>query len=258
MRFREDEVAGGVVEEHVLAAGVAGVDARRVRAGVPVVDGGVELHARVAALPGRLGHHLHEVAGPVGRRRRRSGEHVAGLPLAVLHHRAHELVGDAHGVVGVLEEDGVVGPALHVEGAVVAGVDEGPGLALLFGLAVDELVDVGVVGVQDHHLGGAAGLAPALDHAGEGVVAAHEGDGTGGGAAAGQRLLGGADAREVRARARAELEEHALGLGQAQDRLHRVVDGVDEAGRGLRVLLDPDVEPDRAVEGRLLLDEQVA
>ena len=62
---------------------------------------------------------------------------------------------------------------------------------------------------------------------------------------------------EVRARARAELEQHALGLGQAEDRLHRVVDGVDEAGRGLRVLLDPDVEPDRAVEGRLLLDEQV-
>ena len=60
------QVAGGVVEEHVLRARVAGVDARRVRAGVPVVDGGVELHARVAALPGRLRHHLHEVARAVG------------------------------------------------------------------------------------------------------------------------------------------------------------------------------------------------
>src|SRR6185503_12621304 len=91
----------------------------------------------------------------------------------------------------------------------------------------------------------------------KGVVATHERDGPGGGASAGQRLLGGADGREVRSRARAKLEEHALRLGQAEDRVHRVLDGVDEAGGSLRVRLDPDVEPDGAVEGDLLLDEQV-
>ena len=46
-------------------------------------------------------------------------------------------------------------------------------------------------------------------------------------------------------------------LASAEDRLHRVVDGVDEAGRALRVRLDADVEPDRRVERHLLLDEQV-
>ena len=57
------EVAGGVVEEHVLRAGVGGVDAGGVLAGVPAVDGGVVLHAGVAALPGGFGDLVHEVAG---------------------------------------------------------------------------------------------------------------------------------------------------------------------------------------------------
>jgi hypothetical protein len=38
-------------------------------------------------------------------------------------------------------------------------------------LQSDELDDVRVVGVEDDHLGGAAGLAAALDDAGEGVEA---------------------------------------------------------------------------------------
>src|SRR5215212_1380421 len=59
------QVAGGVVEEHVLRARVGGVDAVRVRAGVPVVDGRVELQAGIAADPRRLGHAPHEVAGLV-------------------------------------------------------------------------------------------------------------------------------------------------------------------------------------------------
>ena len=56
------QVAGRVVDVHVLGAGVGGVDAAAVRAGVPVVDRRVELHAGVAALPGRLGDLAQEVA----------------------------------------------------------------------------------------------------------------------------------------------------------------------------------------------------
>ena len=83
---------------------------------------------------------------------------------------------------------------------------------------------------------------------------------------------------------RAPLEEHALGLGQGQDGVERVVDGVDEAGGALRVAIAgggeltsrasgvpvpvlrigvgleaiaADVEPDGRVEGDLLLDEEV-
>ena len=143
------------------------------------------------------------------------------------------------------------------ERAVVAGVDQRPGLLLFLDLAVDELDDVRVIGVEDHHLGGAARLAARLDDAGERVEALHERHRARGGAAAGEQLLRRADRRQVRAGARAVLEEHALGLGQAEDRVHRVLHGVDEARRALRVRLDADVEPDRAVERRLLVDEQV-
>ncbi len=61
------QVAGRVVEEHVLAARIAGVDAAAVRAGVPVVDRRVVLHAGIAAVPRTVGHAVEHVAGLVGR-----------------------------------------------------------------------------------------------------------------------------------------------------------------------------------------------
>ena len=180
-----------------------------------------------------------------------------GVPLAVGEHGVHELVGDAHGVVGVLVGDRVVGAAGDVEAPLEAGVDQRPGLALLDLLALDEVLDVRVVDVEDDHLGGAAGLAAALDDAGEGVEPLHEGDRTGGGAAAGQGLARGAQLGEVAAGAGAVLEEHALGLGEGEDGVHGVLGGVDEAGRALGLLLDADVEPDRRVEAGVLVEKDV-
>ena len=160
-----------------------------------------------------------------------------------------------------------------------------PGLALLFlDLALDEVFDVGVVDVEDDHLGGAAGLAAGLDDAGEGVEAAHEAERAGGGAAAGEGFHAAADGGEVGACAAAPLEEHAFGLGEGEDGVEGVLHGVDEAGRalGLGVAGDgegdlaeggvpvpvlgvgvgleavaADVEPDGRVEGDLLVDEEV-
>src|SRR5216684_2719344 len=40
-----------------------------------------------------------------------------------------------------------------------------------------------------------------------------------------------------------------------EDGLHRVLDREDEAGRALWLLLEADVEPDRAVERGVLVDE---
>ena len=118
---------------------------------------------------------------------------VRGGELGVALDGVHELVGDADGVVGVLEEDGAVGVGVGT-GAVVAGVDERLGLGFFLGLALDEVDDVGMVDVEDDHLGGAARLAAGLDDAGEGVEAAHEAERAGGGAAAGERLVRAADA----------------------------------------------------------------
>ena len=182
IRLSAGEVARRVVEEHVLRARVGRVDPVRVRARVPVVDRGVVLDPGVAAQVGRLGHLAEDVAGLVRAGRLAVGD-LVGLPVRVALDGLHELVGHAHAVVRVLEEDAAVG--LAGEARVVALLDQGPGLPLLVGLAVDELDDVGMVGVEDDHLGRAAGLAARLDHARERVVAAHEGDGAAGDAAAG-------------------------------------------------------------------------
>src|SRR3990172_11019123 len=246
------EVAGGVVQVHVLRAGVGGVDAAAVGAGVPVVDGGVVRQAGVGALPGGLGDAAHELAGAV-RLGGLAGGDVAGAPLAVHLNGAHEVVGHAYGVVGVLVLDAY--PGVAVQGDVVAGVAQGVGLALLLRLAVDELLDVGVAYVEDDHLGGASGLAAGLDGAGDGVGAAHEGDRPGGEAAGGEPLLRGAQAREVDARAGAALEDLPLGPVPLQDGVHGVVYGEDEAGGALGLLFDAQVEPDGRVEAGLLVDQ---
>ena len=65
------QVARRVVEEHVLGARIARVDAIGVRAGVPLVDRRVELHARVAADVRALGDQPHQVARLVGVHHRR-------------------------------------------------------------------------------------------------------------------------------------------------------------------------------------------
>ncbi len=56
------QVARRVVQEHVFAARIGGPDPTFGRRGVPLIDGGVELHARVSARPGCLGHAFPELA----------------------------------------------------------------------------------------------------------------------------------------------------------------------------------------------------
>ena len=126
------EVAGRVVDVHVLAARVGGVDPARLGAGVPAVDDRVVLDAGVGAGPGGLGDLVHQVARGqrLGRLAACAGEQVpvlAGLD------RLHEVVGDPHRVVGVLVLDR--GEAVAVDRHVEAGVAQRPGLLLLVGLA---------------------------------------------------------------------------------------------------------------------------
>ncbi len=220
-QVQRGQVARGVVERHVLRARVGRGDAAALGVGVPVVDRAVVLDARVGALPRGLGDLAHELAGVDGLDDRAvlaRGQ----AELATLLDRAHELVGDAHRVVGVLVLHGhdVLAAEVHVE----AGVAQRADLVLLARLGLDELLDVGVVDVEDDHLGRAAGGATGLDGARGRVGAAHEGDRAGGGATGGQQLLGGADAREVQAGTGAALEDEALLLVPVEDGVHRVVD----------------------------------
>src|SRR5207253_461487 len=54
-----------------------------------------------------------------------------------------------------------------------------------------------------------------------------------------------------------ELEQHPFSAGKAQDRVHRVLHRIDEAGGALRRLFESAVEPHGAVEGGFLVDEDV-
>ena len=247
------QVARGVVERHVLRARVGRGDPAGLGVGVPVVDRVVVLQARVGALPRGLGDLAEQLAGVDGL------DDLAGLAAAqaevgAVLDRAHELVGDADRVVGVLVlHGGDVGAAeVHVE----AGVAQRADLVLLARLGLDELLDVGVVDVEHDHLGRTTGRAAGLDGARGRVGAAHEGDRAGRRAAGGEQLLGGADAGEVEAGAGAALEDEALLLVPVQDRVHRVVDREDEAGGDLLRRRGADVEPDRGVEREVLVDQQ--
>ena len=161
-------------------------------------------------------------------------------------------------MVGVLVGDRVVGAAGDVEAAVVAGVDQRPGLLLLVRLAVDEVLDVRVVDVEDHHLGRAAGLAAALDDAGEGVEALHEGDRAGGGAAAGQGLARASAACE-RLLPVPEPYLKSMPSVLARVRMESMVSSTElmKQAEHCGLLLDADVEPDRRVEAGVLVEEDV-
>ena len=138
----------------------------------------------------------------------RSVEAAGQVPVGALLDGLHELVGDAHRVVGVLVLDR--GEVLRVEPHVEAGVAQRRRLLLLLGLAPDEVLDVGVVDVEHDHLRRAASAAAGLDRAGPGVGAAHEAHGARGDAALRQRLHRAADLREVDPGARAALEDDPL------------------------------------------------
>src|SRR5262249_31537615 len=151
-------------------------------------------HAGVGALPRRLGDLAHQVPGAHGPSDVTCGDRPQ-LPVAIVEDRLHELVGDPHRVVGVLILDRVA--VLAVEIHVEAGLAEVARLALFARRAPDELLDVGVIGVEDHHLGGAAGLASGLDRPGRRIGAPHEAGGTAGGATALEALARGAQPGQV-------------------------------------------------------------
>src|SRR5579864_1973414 len=239
-QIQAGQVAGRVVEEHVFAARIAGVDPVGVFRGVPAVDRGVVLHAGIAAVPGGFGNFAQQFFGFVSFDHRAVGDGFSG-EVYVANYRVHEVVGNADAVVGVLKEDGGVGIGVGM-GAVVSHGYQGVGLGFFFLLALDEFDDVGMVDVEDDHLGSAASLSAGLDDAGEGVESFHEAERAAGGAATGKSFGGSPQRGKIRARSAAPLEEHAFGLRESQDGVERIFDRVDEAGGALRLGVSGDAE----------------
>ena len=234
--------------------GFDAVDRRRVLRSVPAVDRCVVLHARIAADIGGVGNLPHQVARPVGFHDRAVHDRMR-LPLAIAEHGLHELVGHANAVIRILEEDRRIRFAIHA--AAVPVVQQHPRLLLFVRLGVDELDDVGMADIEDHHLRRAPRLAARLDDAGKRIEPLHERHRAGRDAAARKRFLRGPDRRQIASRSRTPLEEHAFGLRQIQNRAHRVLDRIDEAGGALRLCFHAAVEPDRRVERHHLIHQQM-
>ena len=112
-QVQRGEVARRVVQEHVFRARVGRADRSRLGAGVPVVDGGVELDAGIGRGPGREADFLPQVAR-FERLDRAPAEPRREVPVLVVDHRVQELIRHAHRVVGVLARDGQIGLAVPV------------------------------------------------------------------------------------------------------------------------------------------------
>ena len=248
------QIAGGVVEVDVFAAGVACADRSVDRSRVPVVDRGRELHSGIGTFPSRLG----DLTEEIPRTQDRSDlTACAGtqLPRAFCGDRPHELVRQPDRVVGVLvlHRERVGAVEIHVE----ACGGECSRLAFLSCFAPHECLDVRVVGVEQHHLGGAPGLAPAADRPCRGIGTAHEADRAARRPPARQRLTRRPQCRQVHTGSRAAFKDAALGHVPVQDGFHFVINGEDEARRRLLGhTLHADVEPHRAVEGHPLMCQQ--
>ena len=85
------KIAGRVIEEDELTAGIRSIDPTTIRAGVPVVNSRIELHPRITADVRRLSDHVQQVAGVITLTHSPRGE-VARLPDTIVEHRVHESV----------------------------------------------------------------------------------------------------------------------------------------------------------------------
>ena len=122
-QIQRRQITGGIIQKKVFGTRVRCFDLPVVDAGVPFIDGRLELHAGVCTAPGGQGDLVPEFAGRHRLLRLRFAALLGGVlqlrapiqvPRAVFVYRLHERIGDADGVVAVLSTDGVIGFARPV------------------------------------------------------------------------------------------------------------------------------------------------
>ena len=219
---------------------------------MPVVDRVVVLDTRISALPGCLADLLEQRLGIDSLDDLASGAGTQ-TKFAAFFHGTHELIAHTDRVVGVLvlNADDVLATEIHIE----PGIAQNANLALLGSLRLHELLDIGMVDIQNDHLRGPTSGTTGLDRAGRGICTPHERDRATGGTAGGEQFLGRADAAEIQPRTRATLEDQPLLAVPVQNRVHGVVDGENETGRYLLWAGGAHVEPDRGVKREDLVQQ---
>ena len=60
------QIACRIIQEHILAARIAGIDSSRVLRGMPAIDSRVVLHPRIPAVPRSLGDFRHQLFSFIG------------------------------------------------------------------------------------------------------------------------------------------------------------------------------------------------
>ena len=107
-QVQRGQITGGIVQKHVFAAGIRGVDPAILRAGMPFIDGGIVLNPWISTHPSCPGNFVPEVSrlnrlcdGPI----RSPGEG----PISIIVQGFEKSVGNPNAVVGVLSRNGLVG-----------------------------------------------------------------------------------------------------------------------------------------------------
>ena len=126
---------------------------------MPLIDRGVKLHSGIGARPRRICYLTPQITCP--HRLRDASRPGDEVPIGVADHRIDELVGHPNRVVGVLASHCGIGFAVEIRW--VAGGDECPDLVLLACLPGNERLHIGVVDVDDDHLGGPPRRSSGLD-----------------------------------------------------------------------------------------------
>ena len=277
-QIQTGQVAGRVVQKHILTTWVTRVDPTAAWTGVPVVDSSVILHARIVADSGTVGNQDDKLAGLICIDRLIGGNRY-GAEFAVTFHRLHKFIRNADREIGVLEHNTGIG--LAVIAAVVALLDKGPGLSFLLGLTADKILNVRMMYFQRLHLGGPTGFAAALDHRRDLIEHPHKTQRPGRVTAATEFLPARAQRGKIGAGATAVLKQHRLTRRQGHNPFHSVIDTLNKTGGtlgifisilttynrlGLRVpmvvmltagdavdMIKADIEPDRRIESCVLI-----
>ncbi len=215
-----------VLQRHRVVGVLAGYREVGFRIPVGVVDREIDL---LVALLGELDHALdHGV-----------GDHGAARELDLAAER-RVLLGIEAVVAGAFAIDAGLQHRLEMLLVELGAGDESGDLLLLLHLPVDIGLDIGMVGVDHDHLGGAARGAARLDRAGGAVADLEEAHQAGRAAAAGKPFAFAAQPREIGAGAGAVFEQPRLAHPQVHDAAlvdEVVLDALDEAGVRLRMLV---------------------
>src|SRR3989344_4664690 len=150
---------------HILTTGVRGTNSAGGRTCMPTVNGSIELHPRVGALPSRLSNLTEYITRFDGLEAFAIG-HSLKLPIFVIFHGAHKVICYANRVISVLILHRVAILAVQIH--IVASLGQHSLLTFFNGFTPDKIFHVRVVSIHNDHLGCSTSLTAAFNGAGRG------------------------------------------------------------------------------------------